>query len=220
VTDSEEEEADEIVYKSKVLIATLREGEEIPPPKMKHHVNEGTLTKIRRSSRKLERPIRKKGENKTFVAMIEVNGQAVMALLDSGCMMDAVSPELVRITDPKVYELMEQVPVQLGTRGSQSKINYGTKTCIKYGHINVNHYFDIVNIDRYDAILGTVFMRNHRIILDFKWNKIGHGQKVLPALKEEPDTYLLVCRQAMHFKDKEMEGDSNRGTSHTKQKTE
>jgi hypothetical protein len=63
-------------------------------------------------------------------------------------------------------------------------------------------------------------MRNHGIILDFKWNKIRHGQKELPELKEEPDMYLLVCRQAMCFKDKEMEGDSNRGRSHTKQKTE
>ena len=70
--------------------------------------------------------------------------------------------------DLKVYELTEQMPIQLGTRGSQSKINYGTKMCIKYGHVNVCHYFDIVNIDRYDVILGMVFMRKHGIILDFE----------------------------------------------------
>jgi hypothetical protein len=47
--------------------------------------------------------------------------------------------------------------------------------CIKYGHINVNHYFGIVNIDRYNVILGTMFMLNHRIILDLvEQNKIRH----------------------------------------------
>jgi hypothetical protein len=50
--------------------------------------------------------------------------------LDSRCAMDVVSPELARVTDLKVYELAEQVPSQLGTRGSQMKIEYSTKTCI------------------------------------------------------------------------------------------
>ena len=112
--------------------------------------------------------MRTKEENKTFIAMVKVNGQEVIALLDSGCTMDAISPEMVRVADLKVYKLMEQVLIQLGTRGSQSKINFGTKTCIKYGHINMRHYFDIVNINRYDVIVRTVFMRKHGIILDFE----------------------------------------------------
>ena len=72
--------------------------------------------------------MRTKEENKTFVAMVKVNGQEAIVLLDSGCTTDAISPEMVRVADLKVYELTEQVPIQLGTRGSQSKINYGTKT--------------------------------------------------------------------------------------------
>ncbi|KAF8235897.1 hypothetical protein L208DRAFT_1058411, partial [Tricholoma matsutake] len=119
--------------------------------------------------------------------MVKLNGQAVVVLLDLGCTMDAVSPELVRIADLKVYKLMEQVPVQLGTRGSQAKINYGMKVCIKYGHIDMKHYFDIVNIDRYDVILGMVFMRKHGIVLDFDKNKIRHKKEVLLALWESPD---------------------------------
>jgi hypothetical protein len=35
-----------------------------------------------------------------------------------------------RVADLKVYKLAEQVPTQLGTRGSQTKINYGMKACI------------------------------------------------------------------------------------------
>ena len=94
----------------------------------------------------LERPSRTKEENKTFIAIVKVNRQEAIALFDFGCTMDAILPELVRITGLKVYKLTEQMLIQLGTRGSQSKINYGMKTCIKYGHINMCHYFDIVNI--------------------------------------------------------------------------
>ena len=141
--------------------------------------------------------MRTKEENKTFIVMVKVNGQEAIMLLDSGCTTDAISPEMVRVADLKVYELMEQVPIQLGTRGSQSKINYGTKTCIKYGHVNARHYFDIVNINRYDVILGTVFMRKHGIILDFEQDKIRHKDQILPSMREGPDAYLLVRRQAM-----------------------
>ncbi|KAF8222828.1 hypothetical protein L208DRAFT_1059114, partial [Tricholoma matsutake] len=126
--------------------------------------------------------------------MVKLNRQAAVVLLDLGCTTDAVSPELVCIADLNIYKLTEPVPVQLGTRGSQAKINYGTEVCIKYGHIDMKHYFDIVNIDRYNVILGMVFMRKHGIMLDFDKNKIRHKKEVLPELWESPDVYLLVCR--------------------------
>ena len=120
----------------------------------------------------MERPIRSRKETQTFVIMMEINGQKAVALLDSGCTTDAVTPELTRIIGLKIYELKEQVLLQLGTRGSQSKINYGTKACLKYGPIEACQYLDIVNIDRYDVTLGTVFMRKHGIMLDFKRNQV------------------------------------------------
>jgi predicted aspartyl protease len=92
---------------------------------------------VRKSSKVLDRPVRLKDEAKGFIMMVKLNGQAVVVLLDSGCTMDAVSPELVHVVDLKVYELAEQVPMQLETRGSQAKISYGMKACIKYGHIDM-----------------------------------------------------------------------------------
>jgi hypothetical protein len=109
-----------------------------------------------------------------------------------------VTPELTRITGLKIYELKEQMPLQLGTRGSQLKINYGTKACIKYGLIEANQYFDIVNINRYDVTLGTIFMRKHGIILNFKRNQVRIGDRELPTLRKDADKYLQIHRQAMH----------------------
>jgi len=113
-----------------------------------------------------------KEETKTFVTMVEINDQEAVALLDLGCTMDAISPEMVQIVGLKVHQLTEQIPIQLGTKGSKSQINHGMKACIKFGTVETNHYFDIINIDRYDVILGTVFMKQHRIMLDFEKDQV------------------------------------------------
>ena len=167
------------------------------PGKSSMRNNENTLLKLRKSSKILERPIHSKKETQTFVIMVKVNGQKAVALLDSGCTTDAVTPELTRIAGLKIYKLKEQVLLQLGTRGSQSKINYGTKACIKYGPVELNQYFNIVNINRYNVTLGTVFMRKHGIILNFKRNQVRIGDRELPTLHEDTDKYLQICRQAM-----------------------
>jgi len=88
-----------------------------------------------------------------------------------------ISPEMVQIVGLKVHQLMEQIPIQLGTKGSKSQINHGTKACIKIGTVENYHYFDVINIDRYDIIIGTVFMKQHRIVLDFKKDQVGREEK-------------------------------------------
>jgi hypothetical protein len=138
LTESPEaDECDECVYESKVLIAALRAGEVTPPLKGKRIVDKRMSTMVRKFSKMLDRPLRLKDEAKGFIVMVKLNGQAVVVLLDSGCTMDAVLSQLVHITGLKVYELAEQVPMQLGTRGSQAKINYGMKVYIKYGHVDM-----------------------------------------------------------------------------------
>jgi hypothetical protein len=191
-----EEETEEVVLKKEAFRA-IKAGQGTDQKGSSVRNDEYTPLKLRKSSKILERPICSKRETQTFVIVVKVNGQKAVALLDSGCTTDAVTPELMRIVGLKIYELKEQVPLQLGTRGSQSKINYSTKACIRYGPMEVSQYFDIVNIDRYDVTLGTVFMRKHGIVLDFKRNQVRIGDKELPTLCEDADEYPQIRRQAM-----------------------
>jgi hypothetical protein len=192
VDDEETEEETEIVAIRREVFRAIN-ADEGPIRNGKAMENdENTLLKLRKSSKILERPIRLRKETQTFVIMVEVNGQKAIALLDSRCTTDAVTPELTRIIGLKIYELKEQVPLQLGTRGSQSKINYGTKACLKYGPIEACQYLDIVNIDRYNVTLGTIFMRKHGIVLDFKRNQVQIGDKELPTLREDADKFLQI----------------------------
>ena len=55
---------------------------------------------------------------------------------------------------------------------------------IKLGCKVVEEYFDIANVEHYDAILGTPFLRKMGIVLDFRSPGIARiGNKVIPTGK-------------------------------------
>ena len=51
--------------------------------------------------------------------------------------------------------------------GSKSVINYGTNMTIKINGEELKEYFNVVNIDYYDAILGTPFLKKFKVAIDF-----------------------------------------------------
>ena len=52
--------------------------------------------------------------------------------------------------------------------GSESVINYGTNMMtIKINGKKSKEYFDVVNIDYYGTILGTLFLKKFKITIDF-----------------------------------------------------
>ena len=63
-------------------------------------------------------------------------------------------------------------------------INYGTHVTIKIGCKVVEEYFDIMNVEHYDAILETPFLRKMGIVLDFRSQGMAWiGNKVIPTGK-------------------------------------
>ncbi|KAJ7583104.1 hypothetical protein C8J56DRAFT_1054836 [Mycena floridula] len=90
-------------------------------------------------------------------------------------------------SDDEAHPLENPVNVALGTVGSRSKINFGTYCNVKYGPIDSKEYWDVLNIDRYDAIVGTMFMRQHGIALDFEHDVIRVKGKACPTMKLSED---------------------------------
>ena len=43
----------------------------------------------------------------------------------------------------------------------------------------MKEYFNIINIDYYDAILGTPFLRKHKVIIDFMNNCLRLKDKII-----------------------------------------
>ncbi|KAF8236454.1 hypothetical protein L208DRAFT_1228024, partial [Tricholoma matsutake] len=118
-------------------------------------------------------------------AKMTLHNLEAYVLLDSGCTSDSISPEFSMSANLKAHELEEPVPLQLGTVGSHLKINFGLFTNFQIGIMKDTHYFDVVNIDRYNTILGTVFMRKH----DFECDEVRVKGKHLDTIIEGPNAF-------------------------------
>ena len=79
---------------------------------------------------------------------------------------------------------------------------------IKVGRNVVEEYFDIANVEHYDAILGTPFLRKMGIILDFRSpGAIRIGNKVIPTgrvlFDKSKNTRNNIATQGNIVEDKE-----------------
>ena len=77
------------------------------------------------------------------------------------------------------FPLDKPIGIQLAVTGSKSVLNYGVNATIKYNEKESKEYFDIVNIDYYDAILGTLFLRRHKVVIDFMNNCLRIKDKII-----------------------------------------
>jgi hypothetical protein len=113
------------------------------------------------------RPDRPCHKNRTLSGYWEINGVKAHCLLDSGSEGVLLSPEFTPMTGTKTFALEQPIALQLACIGSRSTINYGMNTTIKFGHKQYNEYFEVANVEYYDTILGTPFIRKLGITLDF-----------------------------------------------------
>src|ERR1700742_1953040 len=101
------------------------------------------------------------------MAYIDINSVKAFTLFDSGCTLDAVSPDLVKVARLDPAKLDKQLGLQLSTRGSRARINYGVITPLKYHMVSAKPYMDVLNIDMYNAVIGCSLIRQLKISLDF-----------------------------------------------------
>ena len=87
----------------------------------------------------------------------------------------------------KSFALEKPIGIQLAVMGSKSIINYGTNTTLNVNGNELKEYFDVVNINYYDAILGTPYLKKYELIIDF----------IQDCLKIKDK---LICNQAGEFK--------------------
>jgi hypothetical protein len=147
--------------------------------------------------KKEDRPSQSSKDTACLSTWVTINGVRALTLFDSGSTTDSVSPDFTWVADLCSFQLTKQVALRLGYVGSRGSINYGVRPTISFTSIKEQpYYLDVVNIDQYDCILGTPFMRKHNIGLDFGNNAIiVHDQKVLAMSGKEESSLLAGCRQ-------------------------
>ncbi|KAJ7747401.1 hypothetical protein DFH07DRAFT_694301, partial [Mycena maculata] len=115
----------------------------------------------------LDQPVRPYKETACISVLVNINGVDAYVLIDSGSTTNSMTPEFAHATRAPRITLTEQVTLQLGCVGSRSRINYGTRVPIDFGGLKGHVYFDQVNLDRYDCILGTPLLNRHGGVIDF-----------------------------------------------------
>ncbi|KAK0431597.1 hypothetical protein EV421DRAFT_1674491, partial [Armillaria borealis] len=99
--------------------------------------------------------------------LIKVNRLEGRALWDSGSTSMLMFPAFASIAKAITFQLVQPITLQLGTIESRSKINHRTNCFLEMSGCKSQEYFDVVNLDQYDLLIGTPFMHKHRVILDF-----------------------------------------------------
>ena len=97
----------------------------------------------------------------------------------------------------KIHSLDEPMGIQLGCKGSKSKIIFGTSGPVRYSSIIGTHYFDVVNIDRFDVIIGMGFMCKFGIMLEPEHDSILISGVPAPTLSEGEETAELAHRHSL-----------------------
>ena len=148
--------------------------------------------RVRRITDPDAQPTRDPRLQQTMTAEVVINGVKAYTLFDTGCTTDSISPEMAYVATVDRVDLEQPMGLQLGMRGVHTSINYGARPHMQAGPVDCVHYMDVVNIDRYDVILGTTFCNKHKVILDFDKHTITIDGHSMPAYTPEQDAQVLA----------------------------
>jgi hypothetical protein len=157
-----------------------------------HQVPQGTLPALQRNAartkdvtRRVPRPI---------VIAVKVNGKEARALLDSGSLGDFMSSSLADQLGLSRMRLQKPITVQLAVQGSKTQVNYASMVSFEYTHIREDRWFDVINVDGYNIILGTPFMFQHQCTLGFNESKVIIGSNESLPIKAGVNVTTLSSR--------------------------
>ncbi|GJE97660.1 polyprotein [Phanerochaete sordida] len=127
---------------------------------------ERTSARPKDFQRKLPRPV---------IVIVHVNDHPIRALLDSGSLADFISTTVVDQLKVRTEPLAKPLSVNLAVTGSRSKVNHSVTVQLRYQGINAPRRFDVLNLDSYDAILGTPFLFQHSVLLGLNPTRVAIG---------------------------------------------
>ncbi|KIJ33785.1 hypothetical protein M422DRAFT_264247 [Sphaerobolus stellatus SS14] len=116
---------------------------------------------------KTTRPTWSKNNLLMITGYFLVGGTKARCLFDSGCEGIIMSSEFARATGICMHKLPEPIGIQQAFQGSRAKLYYTATTDITVGQRTYQEMFDIANIDYYDIMLGTPFLRRVKANIDF-----------------------------------------------------
>ncbi|KAJ7281693.1 hypothetical protein C8J57DRAFT_1056047 [Mycena rebaudengoi] len=116
----------------------------------------------------MDQPSREHALTACISALLNINGTEAYTLIDTGSTTNSLTLEFAKATRSPCIVLDKQITLQLGCVGSRSRINFGTRVPIDFAGIKGFVYFDQVNLDCYNCIIGMPFLNRHGALVDFQ----------------------------------------------------
>ena len=160
--------------------------------------------KVQYSERKRMRPTVHPHDKECLATWVKVGSLEAWTLWDSGSTTTGITPAFAEHAGIRMDTLEDPHVLQLGTVGSRSSIKYGADVNIQVAKVNTISYVDMANFDRYDMIIGTPWMKKHKVILDFAGNKVivdGTPINAIKAREKDLDPRLRRHRTTDKKKD-------------------
>lgn len=107
----------------------------------------------------------------------------------TGSNTDIIANEFVQACGLSTFLLEGNQNLQMACMGSCTRLQYGTYLEISSPKIKERCYFDVVNVEGFDMILGTPFLHGNGITLHFNGQKAYariHGSP--PLMDKNPST--------------------------------
>ena len=127
------------------------------------------------------------------VVTVHVDGQPARALIDTGSLADFMSLTLTEQLRVKRLPLEKPLTIQLAVQGSRSKVNFGTKVQFQYQGVDYDRYFNVINLQHYNLILGTPFLYQHQVLVGLNSPCVILGSKT-PLVMKGPQVSILESR--------------------------
>ncbi|QRV99475.1 Transposon Tf2-1 polyprotein [Ceratobasidium sp. AG-Ba] len=131
------------------------------------------VVRKRVAPKKGAQPDRREEDQKPMTGYFKVGTTLAYVLFDLGSCTDMISPTFVRVANITPMALDKPIGLQLALKGSRGKCNFGVNTEVEIGPVKGTHYFDVVNIEKYDIIIGTPFMQRFGAAVDFSLDVIN-----------------------------------------------
>jgi hypothetical protein len=123
-----------------------------------------------------------------LTAIVNVNGVDAFMCWDTGSELDAISPDFIRATGLRPKTKENPIKIRLGTKGSSSMTSYEVNAELNFGKTKLIKHLDVVNLDRWDVILGATFCDEHKVVLDFGNRTVRIGDTIVHALSKDEET--------------------------------
>lgn len=107
-------------------------------------------------------------EQQPIVGFYRIGWVMAHVMFDSGLGTNMISADFICAAGLRLMKLDQPVGLQLALKGSRGQLNYGINAPVEIGIRAQETYFNVTGIDKYDAILGTLFLRKARAKLDFE----------------------------------------------------